>query len=619
MNYRIIFVFFVSIVIGNFNSFASDTTSIRVTSISKFDNDFSSVTNDIHVDTILQSFYHYELDGRNFMNSLGNPGLAYTNMGFKPLDFGFQFGDNAFLNNFDELKGNSVYYTTEPFARVSYRDGPKKYQDFDVLFSESFNKRLNFTVSFNTQSSTGYYSNQTTITKRFDFQNSFKTKSGRYGYFFKFKVRNGYATENGGIKSDSLYTELTQLGPLDTDNNKLRVLTWNENSLNTYDHRNLYVSQYFRLSESIQDSVKYKAVYFGMVNQGGFDDLWYKDSLLDSSYYQQFNIQVLDSGIIRDQSKLFYVQNEFFVKLTNYISLGDIYFGGKLNYYENENLIRSKEFNESSIYIRLSEMFLGKTQLTGLFEKGISGFNEYGYQATGDFKLPVNDSLYHLFIGGWIVKSLPEYKFINYGGTDVSWENTFDYSRSSGVRLKLEFPKIKVRFNGEYEINQGYVYYGKDVRPIQYTNSFYRYKLEVKKEVVLGKYHFDFSLINQEVEEGTPVNLSKWVGVISFYYQRLLFKEAMEVRYGIDYWQNSSYFAQSYAPFTRSFVYQDAYKVGDYPYLNFYISARIKGAQGFVNFQNIGQFVFKENYMMVPGYALQDFGLSFGLRWDFYN
>jgi hypothetical protein len=201
----------------------------------------------------------------------------------------------------------------------------------------------------------------------------------------------------------------------------------------------------------------------------------------------------------------------------------------------------------------------------------------------------------------------------------LSWDNDFNYVNSSEYRLDFGMDSIGLNFSSMFHQVSGFVYYGENTLPIQAKDAFYTYRLTLSKMFKLGAYHFDLSLIYQDSEDGAPVNLAEWIGKASAYYQRMLFKNAMEVRLGFDYWQYSSYTANQYAPFTRSFTYQNTYQVGNYPYINAYVSARIKGAQVFVNFQNIGQFVFRENYMMVPDYPLQDFGMSFGLRWDFYN
>lgn len=604
----------------NFYSFTqSDSLVNRVPEVGVLGNDFSKRLNFSNLDTILNDFYHYHLDARNNSLSLGNPGLSYSNLLFDEASYGFRSGESSFHENFKDSENHTVFYSKQPFARVSYRSGPKKYQDFDVFFTQNISKGFNYSVSYNTQSSTGFYINQETITKRFKFQNSFKTKNGKYGYFLAFKVNSGNAMENGGIKSDSLYKSLTTLRPLDTDNNKLKVQVWLEDDFNHYDSRELYLNQFLRLSSVMIDSINRREFYVGIKSEGSYNDLWFDGDNSDSNYYARYGLIIVDSSKVIDQNHLFALRNSGYFNYSTGLNKLSLLVGLNYNYFDNKNLVRKDKFDELSVYGEVEDLNIGNLKLNGYFEKGLDGFNSDGIKLKGKLQYLENGKRFQASVDGYFINTLPDYKMLNYGGNSISWKNEFDYVSRTSLGGVFIDSKWKLEFRGRLESINNFVYYSSNVVPEQYANAFGRYELHLKKKFVFGSYHFDLSIINQGVDNDAPVNLSSWIGVINFYYQRLLFKEAMELRYGIDYWQNSSYTANRYSPFTRSFVYQTDTSVGNFPYLNFYISARIKGAQGFVNFQNIGQFVFRENYMMTPEYALQDFGISFGLRWDFYN
>ncbi|MGB1004404.1 MAG: putative porin [Salibacteraceae bacterium] len=594
-------------------------SSKGITTSTELSYDLSKNSDFAHVDTVLSNFYHYSFDGRNNSVSLGNPGLAYSSLLFKRMPYGFRLGEYAFDENFIANQKLNVYHATDPFARVSYRAGPKKYQDFDVFFTQNYSRNFNVAVSYNTQSSTGFYINQETVTKKFGIQNSYRTRNGNYGYYLKFKVNSGYAMENGGIKSDSLYHELTKLSPFDTDNNKLKVQVWLEDDFNRYDHRDLYLSQYLRLGQKTIDSNKVHGFYLGANAQGKIDDIWFEGANSDSNYYDRFGINITDSSSVYERSHLLSFRNKGFLKYTFGDNKVSFLAGLNYNYFEYTSVNRYNELEEASVFGKVSDLGLGKFKISAEVIKGVSGYNSDGISLDAQIYLNSDTNRVGIYLGGYHQESLPDYKQLNYGGSIVSWNNDFDYLFRSKIEGKITDNKLKLSVFGEIETIANYVYYNSSTLPVQYDNRFNRYVIEIKKEFVFGSYHFDISVINQGVDKGTPVNLAEWIGVVSFYYQRFLFKNAMELRYGLDYWQTSAYTADVYVPFTRSFTYQNEYKVGDYPYLNFYISARIKGAQGFVNFQNIGQFVFRDNYMMSPNYALQDFGISFGLRWDFYN
>ncbi|MFT6322964.1 MAG: hypothetical protein ACJAWO_000510 [Halieaceae bacterium] len=596
-----------------------DSTNIRLTEVWDVSSQFSGKTHFKQVDTILNQFYHYNLDARDNSISQGNPGLSYGSMLFSKVRYGFSTGETSFGSNFKENTGSNVFHTTEPFARVSYRSGPKKYQDFDVFFTQNINKNLNFAVSYNTQSSTGFYINQTTETRQFSLQNSFKTVKGRYGYMASFKVNSGNALENGGIKSDSLYSELTKLNPFDIDNSKLKVQVWLEDDSNYYDHRNLYLTQFFKLFSKKIDSLNQRELVFGLTNEGGYDDLWFTGKNSDSNYYARYGINIVDSSSIYDQSHLFYLRNDGYLKLVTGKGNSSFSLGVNYNYFENENVNNFTSLYEFVIYGKVSDFRLGPISTNVVVKKGLDGFNSQGYYGKLDFNFNLKPGRIQVALNFKTQSTLPEYKTLNYAGNALAWRNDFGYVGSSSIGFEIRDSKLKLEVEGEFESLTNYVYYDTDTYPKQFETEFGRYFIQLKKKFVVKSFHFEVSAINQGVASVAPVNLSKWIFSATVYHQRFLIKDAMELRYGFDYWQYSSYYAPSYTPFNRSFSYQNAYAVGDFPYLNFYISARIKSAQGFVNFQNIGQFIFRDNYMMIPDYALQDFGISFGLRWDFYN
>ena len=497
--------------------------------------------------------------------------------------------------------------------------GLKKYQNFDVFYTQNLSPRFNLAVGYKTFGSTGFYVNQSTTGRRFNLQNSYKSKKNKYGYFIKFSVASGYATENGGIRSDSVYNSLVQLGPFDIDNNKLKVIVWQENAINHYDKRQLNISQYYRIGKIDSIHSKNKGAFLVLNNDGYIDDSWYDDKLPDSLYYSGFNIQIDSNDIVKDKNHNFGLRNKFFVKYAFLNGPIVLRSGLNSNFYRNTNLIDEKFINETSVFGSISDVEFSKVRLDASFTKGVNGFNSKGYIGNLNLSSLLLSKQLRIDAGLAFSSSLPSYKKINYAGSHVKWNNGFKYISTGDYFVAFNLDSIGLSLSSKLSMVDNYVYYGSDLRPRQFENTFNSYFITLNKHFVLGAYNFDFSITYQDITDNAPVNVPSWIGKASVYYQRFLFDNAMELRYGIDYWQNSKYTADYYAPMTRSFVYQNEYEVGNFPYLNFYISARIKGAQGFMNFQNIGQIVFRENYMMVPYYPLQDFGISFGLKWDFFN
>lgn len=571
-----------------------------------------------HVDTVLTQFYNYWNDGSVRTNTLGNPGLGLEPMTFRISDFGFSSGEDVF-----RFTSNSnqryIYKTNVPFARISYISGPKKYQDFDVFFTESLNSRFNFSITYNTQGSIGTYINQETKSNSFSIQNSFRTRSNNYGYFVHFKVNSGSAFENGGIKSDSVYGKLTKLSPFDVDNNKLKVQVWQEGAVNRFDNRELFVSQFYRFRGADSCDLANSGLFLVLENTGFVDDFWFEDQVSDSLYFGNFGISIPDSSLVVDKSHWIGIKNNGFLKYRfDNIDL-ELIAGLNFNVYRNTNYVRETNLTESSVHFGMKGLRFKSVVFNADYVQGVDGFNSGGYLFDGGVSFPFLDEKILLKGGFSSMKSLPSYKFLNYSGSNINWNNDFDFVNTNSLNFELNSDSFGLYFEGKAYNISNYVYYSSAVIPEQFSEAFSGIELSIIKKIVLGSFHFDFSVLYQSVTDGAPVNLANWIWKGSVYHQKYVFKDAMELRYGLDYWQNSKNTANYYAPFTRSFIYQENYSVGNFPYMNVFFSARIKSAQGFVNFQNVGQLFFRENYMMVPFYPLQDFGISFGLRWDFFN
>ena len=565
------------------------------------------------IDTVLNEFYHYNPDGKELNVFLGNPGLALDSMKLKSLNYGIKSGEFAFNKLHTNFYGDYIYKTNVPFVRAGYIVGPKKLQDFSVLYSQNYNSRFNISAGFRTFGADGFYLNQKTTARIFSGQVSYSTKKDKYGFLVKYVVKSGLAGENGGVKRDSLNASIFQ-------GNKLGVQVELEEATNHYDIRKVHVGQYLNIFKSDSVNGRKKSGSF-MLNTVGFvSDYWFNDTEPDSIYYSRFGISLSDKERYADKFHEFGLNNEFSYQYSGFKNDVKLRIGAGSNWSEFMTIARDTMLNENYGIFSLSDLYLGKVIFTGEFKKGVSGYNHEGYSSHINFTVPIKKEYFIAVLRAKSQKSLPEVKYQFYSGTDLSWFETLDYSTLNEVSTSIISKSLGLKFDGQYGIVDNYTYYDSLALPKQYNQAFSQYSFKLSKKIRIKSYYFDLGIVHQQVDESAPVNVPEWTWMISFYYQRYLFKGAMELRYGIDYWQNTKYYANNYAPFIRAFTYQDQYQVGDYPYLNFYISARIKGAQGFVNFQNLSQLVLQEpNYMMAPFYPMQDFGISVGLRWDFYN
>jgi hypothetical protein len=100
-----------------------------------------------------------------------------------------------------------------------------------------------------------------------------------------------------------------------------------------------------------------------------------------------------------------------------------------------------------------------------------------------------------------------------------------------------------------------------------------------------------------------------------------LFKGALIGDLGFDFYYTSKYKASAYMPATGIFHLQDEYNVGGFPFLDVFLTIRIKRTRIFVSYNNLlhGLRFIGENYFTAYNYPLKPRNVRVGLVWTFYD
>ncbi len=79
---------------------------------------------------------------------------------------------------------------------------------------------------------------------------------------------------------------------------------------------------------------------------------------------------------------------------------------------------------------------------------------------------------------------------------------------------------------------------------------------------------------------------------------------------------NTGYYAPNYLPATGVFYLQDEENkemTGNYPYINAYINCQLKTARFFIQYNHLNETMSGNNYLVLPGYALDPSYFKFGV------
>ena len=88
---------------------------------------------------------------------------------------------------------------------------------------------------------------------------------------------------------------------------------------------------------------------------------------------------------------------------------------------------------------------------------------------------------------------------------------------------------------------------------------------------------------------------------------------------GLEALYHTSYYASSYMPATATYYLQDRTQVGNYPFVNAFVSLKLKRTRIFVSMDHVNWGLTGYNYYMVPGYPMPVRTLKYGVAWTFYN
>lgn len=567
----------------------------------------------IPLDTNVKDLYRFLPALFNERNSLGNIGLAGEQLDeIAHQMFGYSTGNDAFNPYLFSKKTNFFYQTKIPYVQATYLNGPRKYQEIDLLFSENIRKGLNLTAKFNRFSSEGFYLNQKSIFSNFELQSNFVTKNRRYGVLGSWTIETYEIQENGGIQSDSAFRE-------NLSQNKLGLEVNLRNATNYSDRRRVFLNQFFQFGRRNE---REKSDYHSMIiweNEVNILDYWYSDRDSISDFYgmnmpadTNTHFAYDQNGETRYNSLLAYS-----FELPNDIKVraGAKYLNSQITQNHTDTSISS-----TSILFEIPQFRVNRFYGALSYEVVVDGFNDDAEDLHIDLGLEVWKAQ-KIVLGAEYLSwsSLAAFNRIRYRSSILNWNNTFNFTFYDAFRFYITSEKLNLGLHARLYSYDNYVAIGNDFRPVQFDGTISGYQFKLSRLFSVKPFYLDLNLVYQRVENPDQIALPEWMIYGSLYYKDFVFKKALEWKMGFDYYWNSEYYANMYFPLTRSFYLQNENLVGNFPFIDVFLAARIKRAHGFLRINNLLQGLLDQNYMMVFPYPMPDRGFSFGVSWDFYN
>lgn len=596
-------------------------------------NEFSSA----YPDTGTHNLHNYRP-----RNLSGNLGLAQPNymLYYKSSPLGFKLYELPYGPDLITPQQVSYYKTKGPFASLSGFAGSKHEQIFRMLFSHTIKKNFNFSVKFNRYSSVGYYLNQQSFVSNFcstlNYTNSTK-RIGIYSYLLFNKIKH---QENGGIKFDSIIKSnpligkdllITNLSTSENKNEKARRhIKLNTISFNPWINLNKVDSSLF------SNYLDYKFIYTGdyssyndrgISNESFYKNINYDSTLtMDSTHINKFINQInytfklnkfgvgtkfgysIEKTVFNQRTDSTVYFDSLFV---NQFLNGSLFFNKLLINKDSTSVNRNRNVSSELNYIKIFQgQNVNDAQLE-LKTKIKMRLDEHGFNTKHSFTF---------FLNILSEQRHPDFIFNYWHSNNFIWSNKFKQVNLFQLHSGFVQEKSGLSVNILWQNISNYLYMDSTTLPKQsnVVISNWAYRINFKK-VFFNHLGFQTNLTYQTTNKSVIMRVAPLYVVGNLYYTGNLFKNNLQLTIGAQCEYYQLFKSYAYMPAYNMYYLQNRYTVGNYPFIDIYLNARIKPVQFFLKVENVLYGTAGTNYDFVKGYFQPDRAFRFGLTWLFFD
>lgn len=542
------------------------------------------------------------------------------------INVGFAARRFSYLNNEDI----NYYRVPTPATELFYRSVTGKGQNLDALITINTSQQFNVFVGYRGMRSQGKYVNQLTSNGNFRIGSSYFTKNKRYQIKNHITVQDINNDENGGLVDSRQFA--SSQAPY---NNREQIRVQFDDSKTTFKGLRAYVDHSFQFNKSEtnkallrhQFTYEYFSNLFHQSNYNPFNlakpyfgnafSTGINDKLKHSRFENEFDLAFDSSkiGLFSVNAGMYNLKSEYqsIVFGTNnemipnqikddILTLGGAYFLNKSNY---------------NADIAFKQSVVGRS-LTDLKINAAFNLNEnYGLEASFRLESKIPDYTYQLFQSDY---------------TAYNWYNDFANEKYNTLKATLKTPWVQL--SGTYQLISDKLYFSNDVtelkedgRPIQLLVSPKQYGkvinylgIKAQKEFKYKKWALDNTVMFQQViQDDDILNVPQFITRNTLYYSDYIFNKALYFQTGIVFNYFTKYYANEYNPVLGDFLVQNQRKLGGFPMFDFFINAKIKTAQIYINVDHLNSKLTGYNYYNTPTYPYRDLTIRLGVKWNFFN
>lgn len=223
-----------------------------------------------------------------------------------------------------------------------------------------------------------------------------------------------------------------------------------------------------------------------------------------------------------------------------------------------------------------------------------------------------------IIANGHFKNTAQPYLLQHYRSNHFVWNNDFGKTRSFRVGGELTIPWTRTKLKVGFENLQNYVYFDKNSLPRQEGGNIQIFAATLEQKLKFGIWNWDNSIIYQTSSNQAVLPLPE-LSIYSNMYLNFLAFKVLNIQLGVDCNYYTRYYAVDYQPATMSFHVQDEMKIGNYPFMNAYVTCKLKKVRFYVMWSHVNQGWFSKDYFSMPHYPLNPRKFQIGLSIDFAN
>ena len=564
-------------------------------------------------------------------------------------DFIFARSYDAYTARIDNVP---FYNAKTPLTNLMYLEsGQKRYREehFEIVHSQNISPSTSFNVNYKSRGTMGLYDWQRT--KNHNLSVAVAHTGKRYSVHAAYMNNSIETRENGGVVGEWAIADTTFEMPSGVP---MRLAS--AEAKNRYRNNAFFIKQAIaiplqRVTEYDFSLADIPSVYVGhqleyntwskvytdkratYTNQRGHynEETGKWESVGDLTYYDDWFI---DPQTSRDSISERLLSNKVFVQVQPWdrdgvVSTIDGGIGVDLHTYSYLNLENylSGQMTKDK---RTSWYIYGATggKIKRYADWGFNiKYHPSGYRG-GDLSLGADVTLrafireHPLILRGRFSQSLrtPSYWQENLFSNHYAWFNSFDKESETRFEVNFSVPDIALELGAWQGVIGNMVYYGNDSRVAQHSGNVSLTSLYARKDFRFAGFHLDHRALVQITSNESVLPVPTFSAYLSYYYEFWVVRDVLRVQIGIDGRYNTAYHAPTYNPALAAFINQREVRVGNYPYLDAFVSAKWKRMRILLKLQHLNDNLFGNGeYFQVARYPLNPRMFKFGISWSFYD